>query len=80
MERRVRPRLTPWFPWSVRPVRAGMYRVQDHTMRCGCCWSDAHWDGKEWHSDLFTPGVYRTMIFDSQMKRWRGLAERPNAI
>ena len=50
-----------------------MYRVQDRTMHCGCCWFDAHWNGREWHSDLLTRGVFNTLLFDSQVKRWRGL-------
>jgi hypothetical protein len=74
----VRPRLTPWFWWTEKPARAGMYRVQDRTMNCGCCWFDAHWNGREWHTDLFTRGVFNTLLFDSQVKRWRGLARRPN--
>ena len=79
LECHVRPQLTPWFPSATKPARAGMYRVQDRTMNCGCCWFDAHWNGREWHTDLFTRGVFNTLLFDSQVKRWRGLAKRPNA-
>lgn len=78
LECHVRPQLTPWFPSATKPARAGMYQVQDHTMNCGCCWFDAHWNGREWHTDLFTRGVFNTLLFDSQVKRWRGLAKRPN--
>ena len=77
-ERGGRPRLTPWFPHTTKPARAGMYRAQDRTMNCGCCWFDAHWNGREWHTDLLTPGTFSTLLFDSQLKRWRGLAQRPN--
>lgn len=80
VERPVRPRLTHWFPHTTKPTRAGMYRVQDRTMNCGCCWFDAHWNGREWHTDLSTRGVFNTLLFDSQVKRWRGLAQRPNVI
>ncbi len=73
LETPVRPRLTPWFPHPKKPARAGMYRVQDHTMRCGCCWFDAHWNGREWHTDLLAKGAFSTLLFDSQVKRWRGL-------
>lgn len=78
VECRVRPRLTPWFLSATKPARVGMYRVQDHTMRCGCCWFDAHWNGREWHTDLLTQGAFSTLLFDSQVKRWRGLAQRHN--
>ena len=79
VERGVRPRLTPWFPSATKPVRPGFYRWQDWTMSCSCCWCEAHWDGRQWHTDLFERGRFNTLLFDSQVKRWRGLAQRPNA-
>jgi hypothetical protein len=78
VERHVRPRLTPWFPHATKPVRPGFYRWQDWTMGCNCCWCVAHWNGREWHTDLFERGRFNTLLFDSQVKRWRGLAQRPN--
>lgn len=78
LERGVRPRLTPWFPHTTKPVRPGFYQWQDRTMNCGCCWCIAHWNGREWHTDLFERGRFNTLLFDSQVKRWRGLAQRPN--
>ena len=61
--------LTDWFDVATQqPTRAGVYQAQDHTMRCGHCWFDAHWNGREWH----------TGMFDFEVKRWRGLAQRPN--
>lgn len=65
--------MTPWFDGSVKPVRAGMYRLQDRWMSCQCCWIEAHWNGVEWHTDRFERGAFRTLLFDSQVKRWRGL-------
>lgn len=65
---------TPWFNWPVKPVRPGMYHLQDKTMNCSCCWIEAHWNGTEWHTDLFgTRGVFNTLFFDNRVKRWRGL-------
>jgi hypothetical protein len=52
-----------------------MYRVQDRSMGCNCCYFMAHWDGHDWHTDLHTPGCFRTLLFTSQLKRWRGLAQ-----
>lgn len=64
--------LTPWFPASVSPVRAGMYRAQDTAMNCRCCWIELYWTGSEWRSDLLSPGYWRTHFFTSQLRRWRG--------
>jgi hypothetical protein len=56
-----------------------MYRYQDQSMRCGCCWCMAHWDGNDWHTDLFQRGVFRTLLFKNHVRRWRGVAaqEKP---
>ena len=69
--------LTPWFPANTRPVRSGMYRIQDYTLNCGCCWIDARWDGKHWFTDLFTKGSFSKRLIRGQVKRWRGLATTP---
>lgn len=71
--KKARRRVTPWFPSSIKPVRAGLYEVQDHTMSCNCCWFTARWDGKEWFSNLHSPpGRYTTHLF-GDVKRWRGI-------
>lgn len=70
-------KLTEWFSGDVKPARVGMYRLQDRSMNCGCCWIEAHWDGRDWHTDLLSRGVFRTLFFSSHVKRWRGLAEKP---
>ena len=79
VERGVGPRLTPWFPGTAKPARVGLYRAQDTTMNCGCCWFDLMWTGYEWRSELLTPGRWSTHYFaQAHLKRWRGLVERPN--
>lgn len=68
-------KLTPWFPPHIKPVRVGLYRAQDTTMRCNCCHIYLHWDGEEWHSDMLTPGRFRTYFFKGHLRRWRGLSQ-----
>jgi hypothetical protein len=80
VERLVRPRLTKWFPRPLKPSRAGMYRMQDNSMNCGCCWFDAHWNGREWHTDLFNSGIFNVLLPHGHVNRWRGLAQRHNAM
>ena len=67
--------LTPWFSAEWYPKRRGFYQVQDTTMRCGCCWFVAHWNGREWHTDLTHEGLFNVLLFTSRLKRWRGLTE-----
>lgn len=69
------PAVTPWFGPDVKPARRGAYRVQDHGMRCHCCWIELYWTGKEWRSTLLTPGYFRTHFFTGHLRRWRGLAQ-----
>lgn len=68
--------LSPWFPASINPARPGVYRVQDTSMGCGCCWIDARWNGADWHTACRCSGgkcnVWNTLMLN--VKRWRGLA------
>lgn len=66
--------LTPWFDPDIRPARPGMYRAQDTTMGCDCCWIDLYWTGSEWRSDHNSPGYWRTHFSLSHLRRWRGAA------
>lgn len=70
-------KLSPWLRPSHRPVREGRYRAQDTTMNCNCCWIELEWRDGQWFSDLLTPGHYRTHFWLGNLKRWRGLAEKP---
>lgn len=64
--------------WSTgKPSSRGLYAYQEPGMDCKCCHCIAHWDGEDWHSDLHTPGRYRTLLFPSKVARWRKV--RPNA-
>lgn len=77
------PPLTPWFPPTKRPVRPGVYMVDqswpDQVEQCVF----SLWDGKNWHPQGSTPeealkwacygpiktGRYRPHAF----RKWRGL-------
>ena len=77
------PPLTPWFPPTKRPVRPGVYMVdQSHPDQIEQCVFSL-WNGKNWHPQGSTPedalkwacygpiktGRYRPHAF----RKWRGL-------
>lgn len=77
------PPLTPWFPPTKRPVRPGVYMVdQSHPDQIEQCVFSL-WNGKNWHPQGSTPedalkwacfgpiktGRYRLHPF----RKWRGL-------
>ena len=69
------PKLTPWFPGHIKPVRPGVYEVD---MRV-CC-EFALWDGGRWgwaHSTIKQANRFRATDRACQHKKWRGLAEQP---
>ena len=75
MSKAALPVMTCWYPATINPVRVGMYRVQDSTLSCNCCWMSARWNGSEWFSNLHSPpGYHTTHMFD--VKRWRGMAAK----
>jgi hypothetical protein len=46
-----KPKLTPWFPYGIKPVRVGVYRADFEPDRA--TWNDpdpwyAYFDGKQW--------------------------------
>lgn len=61
------PKLTPWFPPSVKPVRVGKYSRKFP----GRNYRD-YWDGEEWLTHM--GGI----PLADQGRPWRGLAEDPN--
>ena len=78
LDRRVGHQLTPWFPAKTKPRRPGMYEVQTPSITCGCCWTDAHYDGDGgwWVYGEYGPLKVRQAV---DVTRWRGLL-RPNSI
>ena len=72
LDRRVGQRLTPWFPVKTKPRRPGVYRVQTPTITCGCCWTNAHYDGD---GGWWVYGTYGTLKVRQavDVTRWRGL-------
>jgi hypothetical protein len=69
-------KLTPWFPASVKPVRAGVYQSKEPFLT----WY-RYWDGEYWCSGGTTPIAakrHANMRFDeTPPEPWRGLAEEP---
>ena len=55
---------TPWFPGTVKPVRVGLYEVED----CGWVYLD-YFDGEYWR-DVETGYRWNYQNFE-----WRGLTE-----
>lgn len=74
------PPLSPWYPAAIKPARVGIYRVQDYTMSCHCCWIEAYWNGAEWHTRCrcFDRMCGRFNVLMLDVKRWRGLRANPN--
>jgi hypothetical protein len=71
-----KPKFTPWFSWSVKPVRVGVYQ-----RLIWCELKFSKWDGHFWmmvsptsaHADRHT----EPSLFQDQL--WRGLASDPKA-
>jgi hypothetical protein len=67
---------TPWFPANVKPVRAGVYEIQDDGPPA---WY-RRWDGKDWYVGDATPkrAAQEAVVLASYLRApWRGLAEEP---
>jgi hypothetical protein len=68
-------KLTPWFPANVKPVRAGVYEIQDSL----AAWY-RRWDGMNWYVGDSEPerAAQETIVLASYLRApWRGLAEEP---
>ncbi len=72
-----KPKLTPWFPADVKPVRVGVYLVKSPLLLTG---GFSYWDGKRWGWICYTrrdAAAEKVYPGASQDKQWRGLAEKP---
>jgi hypothetical protein len=74
--------LTEWYPAHIKPVRQGVYELEVYeldywkftpTLMFSC------WDGKQWLwiADNVDKAATRICPAQSQNRRWRGLAARP---
>jgi hypothetical protein len=72
----LKSKTTPWFPWTAKPVREGVYQrkhnVVDKTFY-------SYWDGKYWGRLAETPKMadyykHRISMFQNVLP-WRGLVE-----
>ena len=69
------PKLTPWFPPDVKPVRRGWY-LRDYLS--GPAYS--HWNGARWSGgclNLIDRAFVKHHPSHDQSMQWRGLAEKP---
>jgi hypothetical protein len=71
-----KPKLTPWFRGSVKPVRVGIYQ-----RRIYCELKFSRWDGRCWMmgSPTFFYAEVRNDPSPMQDESWRGLASDPKA-
>ncbi len=53
-----------------KPPKPGMYRIQDTTLNCACCWIDAKFNGSVWLSNLHCPKDIFMNIMNTRIKRW----------
>lgn len=70
-----KPKLSPWIPGSMKPVRDGVYE-RDH-MSWGKCYSrfsEGTWRFPSYSLEI---AAIEQAFSDSQMARWRGLAANP---
>ena len=68
--------LTPWFPANAKPVRAGVYEIQEDGTPA---WY-RRWDGRYWYVGDAEPerAARETIVLVSYLRApWRGLAEEP---
>ncbi len=77
-----KPKLTPWFPADVKPVRKGVYQVEDEEDENfpGQTFGYKHWDGSIFGLFCSDPtSAKRNGSLDSafRVKFWRGLAKKP---
>lgn len=63
---------TPWFPLTVKPVRAGVYEVKWGLDRAPF---QRLWDGSRWC--LHDGGVTLFGVGNCDTERWRGLTMEP---
>ncbi|KGC14876.1 hypothetical protein DM48_346 [Burkholderia gladioli] len=70
-------KVTEWYPANVKPVRVGVYDIQDKSIRCNCCCTWAHWDGEKFVRYGKFGGVMYVTQEVRDVRTWRGLAEKP---
>lgn len=75
------PKLTPWFPPSVRPVHAGIYETRWANPKRRTSYPlYQHWDGlvwSGWSSNVDMAERNAGLVSVRQEPQWRGLAEQP---
>lgn len=70
------PKLTPWLPEDMKPVRVGMY--QRYYAAPSSRNAPDYWDGEQW---ILCDVYGRKVGVASQQERlWRGLAKQPKAV
>ena len=78
------PKLTPWFPASVKPARPGVYNVSCREREQTGRWY-GRFDGRKWYGSwgnspddrVMYPYPQWTSTADGTPATWRGLAEKP---
>jgi hypothetical protein len=76
-----KPKVTPWFPASVKPKRVGVYQVEDEEDENfpDQTFGYKHWDGSIFGLFCGSPGdAERHGGLNSafRVKRWRGLTKK----
>lgn len=69
------PKLTPWFPGHIKPVRPGIYRVWWYLAP-----TYARFDGRRWMAGNHNGPADAALVVapaSCHPLKWRGLAEQP---
>jgi hypothetical protein len=75
------PKLTPWFPGHIKPVRPGVYQTLQNCDGVGPFLQ--YWNGRFWglmcrpNNGIDLPERWKNDSSSNQHCRWRGLAEEP---
>lgn len=70
----LKSKTTPWFAWTQKPVRVGVYQREFLEN----CLRFSYWDGHRWGRLEMSPFIAETMkhkISALQKLKWRGLVE-----
>jgi len=82
MDMNTEPKLTPWFPANVRPVRRGVYSIKagDSPHPLHAYWNGRHWCGRTAMGAYWAARpAYISSPALGPVDGWRGLAEPPAA-
>ncbi len=71
----MKPKLTPWFPGHIKPVRPGVYETTAQAAPCFQFWNGHFWGCFDSRREV--SAEFGRVPSDFQGVNWRGLSEPP---